>query len=545
MSLSKPEDKAIDFVELPSEEFNCPICLGILQDPYLTACCGNHFCEECIDNVKKSNDKCPLCQAKPLSGVVNKHFKRKLNELKVYCKHKREGCKWKGDYGKLNQHLAIDKSEGECQFVMLKCPLSSMCGKLLPRKSLAHHTNSVCSYRQISCKHCGFLSSYHVVTTQHVNKCVNYPMSCPNECSKQTYPRSQLKSHLASCPEQVVDCNFKEMGCKITLKRHMLQQHLESNSLQHQMIMCQAFKSLQKDKEQLEKKVANLTLEVARSSSEVEYWTKGFKLVATAMKENKWSLYVSKMAEITTIKPATPPLIYKIPLRITQVDCNGSCETNAGGRYGFRRSMGGIRHTHYKASSYVSSPFYSHLNGYKMNLMVEFVCHCLDCREQYFGLLGRSSVQHVDSNITSSILVDIYLLRGEYDAELKWPFECNATITLLNEQKNEDHQKVVKTYMGNKCTTSINGVQLCTKQPVQPKGNRMSQVTEQLQSYDVQSEKVKQLYQEYCKYTKPSTICFPFNSKKCFSKNVSQRGMHASGYLGECETEIFLEINIL
>ena len=142
---ARPEDKAIDFVNLPSEEFNCPICLGILQDPYLTACCGNHsVCEACIDNVKKNNDKCPLCQAKPLNRVVNKHFKRKLNQLKVCCTHKREGCKWKGDYGKLNQHLAIDKTEGECQFVMLKCPLSSMCGKLLPRKSLAHPRGPQC-----------------------------------------------------------------------------------------------------------------------------------------------------------------------------------------------------------------------------------------------------------------------------------------------------------------------------------------------------------------------------------------------------------------
>ena len=53
------------------------------------------------------------------------------------------------------------------------------------------------------------------------------------------------------------------------------------------MIMCQAFKSLQKDNEKLEKKVADLTLEVARLSSEVDYWTKGFKLVATAIKENE------------------------------------------------------------------------------------------------------------------------------------------------------------------------------------------------------------------------------------------------------------------
>ena len=103
----------------------------------------------------------------------------------------------------------------------------------------------------------------------------------------------------------MVDCNFKEMGCKVTLKCHLLQ-HLESNSLQHQMIMCQAFKSFQRDKEILERKVIDLTEEVARSSSEVDYWANGFKLVAAAMKENDWPLYLSKMTEIAAIRPVAP-----------------------------------------------------------------------------------------------------------------------------------------------------------------------------------------------------------------------------------------------
>ena len=535
MSLSKPavDKELLDFVELLSEEYNCPICLGFLQEPYLTACCGNHFCKACIDSVKENNDKCPLCQAKPLNGVVNKHFKRKLNELKVYCTHKKEGCKWKGDYGKLNQHLATEKINGECQFVFLKCPLSTMCGIRLPRKSLIHHTKNVCAYREFSCKHCGFLSSYHVVTTQHVNKCVNYPMTCPNECSKQTYPRSQLKSHLASCPEQTVDCNFTEVGCKAKMKRHLLQQHLESNSLQHQMIMCQAFKSLQRDKEELERKVTDLTKQVDRSSSEVDYWANGFKLVATAMKENDWPLYISKMVEITAIKPVAP-LIYRVPLHIGQVHCNGCCER-------FRKA---ISHSHYEALSYTSTPFYSHSNGYTMQLIVKLVCHCLDCRERSFTLIRHSGSRREDSGIIASLLIDFYLLQGEHDAQLTWPYESSATVTLLNEHKNECHQKLVKTFVGSKSTDG-RGVKLNSKQPSQPKDNRMSQIVEQLRNYSAHVEQLKQLYQEYYKYTKPDTFCYTFNSNKCISKFVRQPGTHASNYIAECKTESFIEIKFM
>ena len=498
MSLSKPtvDNESLNFVELLAEEYNCPICLGFLQEPYLTACCGNHFCKECIDNVKENNDKCPLCQAKPLIGVVNKHFKRKLNELKVYCTHKKEGCKWKGDYGKLNQHLATDKVRGECQYVILKCPLSTMCGIQLPRKSLIHHTKNVCAYREFSCKHCGFLSSFQVVTTQHVKKCVNYPMSCPNECSKQTYPRSQLKNHIALCPEQMVDCNFKEMGCKITMKRRLLQQHLESNSLQHQMIMCQAFKSLQKEKEELERKVTDLTKEVGRSSSEVDYWANGFKLVAAAMKDSAWPLYISKMAEISAIKPEAP-LIYIIPLQITKLHCDGCCER-------FRT------HSHYEATPYSSIPFYSHPNGYKMQLTLKFVCHCLDCREKSFSLVRHSCLQQEDSYITASILVNLYLLQGEYDAQLAWPYEGTATVSLLNEQTNDQHEKLTKTFVGNR-SADDRGVKLNSKQPSEPRDYRLFQIREQLRNYNTNIEQLKELYQEYHKYVKPDTFCFTYN----------------------------------
>ena len=43
----------LKFVDLPNDKFNCLICLRVLQDPYLTACCGNHFCEACIEKVKE------------------------------------------------------------------------------------------------------------------------------------------------------------------------------------------------------------------------------------------------------------------------------------------------------------------------------------------------------------------------------------------------------------------------------------------------------------------------------------------------------------
>ena len=128
--------EGIDFVETPSEELNCPICLGLLQDPFLTACCGNHFCEPCASKVKQNNNKCPLCQDTPLSGIINKG-------LKVYCCHKQTGCSWVGDLGKLEIHVAADKIDGECQFVTVKRPVSTQCVARVLRKSLDDHVKNI------------------------------------------------------------------------------------------------------------------------------------------------------------------------------------------------------------------------------------------------------------------------------------------------------------------------------------------------------------------------------------------------------------------
>ena len=99
-----------------------------------------------------------------------------------------------------------------------------------------------------------------------------YPVLCPNNCSKQTHPRCQLNTHLASCPEQEVYCTFSGVGCKEKLKRRHLQQHLTTNILQHQSIMCQAYHSQNRETSQLQQDKNNLEEQVAYVYVIQEIW---------------------------------------------------------------------------------------------------------------------------------------------------------------------------------------------------------------------------------------------------------------------------------
>ena len=419
MAMSKLAKDQLKFVDPPTDEFKCPICLGILQEPYLTACCGNHFCEACIEKVKENINKCPLCQETPVNGMVNKNLRRKLNELKLYCIHNEAGCKWIGDLGKLEQHLVIGEIKGECQYVLVRCTVSEQCKVTAPRKSITDHSKYHCQYRQFKCEYCKYQSTYLVVTTQHFDQCPKYPVPCPNKCSKQTYQRSQLVTHLASCPEQEVDCTFSEMGCKEKLKRRLLQQHLDTNMLQHQMVMCQAYRSLQQDKKKLEEQVACLTRD----------------LTVMVIKKTDWPLYLARMSQITP-SHLVAPIILKVPFKLG------------------KELLMSNDFLHSYAPTYYSPPFYSHPNGYKLKLSANLLCN--DASNIAGFLMGflcasGSLVGRVRGKIYG-VSIGLCIVDGDYDDNLKWPFEEKVSITLLNERTDDQHHKIERYFKGNKGT---------------------------------------------------------------------------------------------
>lgn len=42
---------------------SCPICLGMMLDPLITACCQNNFCRRCLTTCLRGKPECPLCRA--------------------------------------------------------------------------------------------------------------------------------------------------------------------------------------------------------------------------------------------------------------------------------------------------------------------------------------------------------------------------------------------------------------------------------------------------------------------------------------------------
>lgn len=83
------------------KDITCPICQGILNDPYFCNKCQNNFCGNCINKYKVKNNQCPF-RCKNPKYINNLFLKRILNELlKFKCQ---KGCEEVISYKDVNNH---------------------------------------------------------------------------------------------------------------------------------------------------------------------------------------------------------------------------------------------------------------------------------------------------------------------------------------------------------------------------------------------------------------------------------------------------------
>ena len=133
-------------------EFECPLCLFVTREPHLTDCCGQHFCQACINRIITDRKPCPFCKANSYVVIFDKKQKRRVLELNVECTMKECGCDWSGELGKLDTH--VDTRKGNCQFVDVNCP--NNCGESHQRRHLANHLSDLCPKRPFTCQYCKF-----------------------------------------------------------------------------------------------------------------------------------------------------------------------------------------------------------------------------------------------------------------------------------------------------------------------------------------------------------------------------------------------------
>ena len=317
---------------------------------------------------------------------------------------------------------------------------------------------------------------------------------CSNNCGKVLESRSELENHIDSeCPLTVVDCTFKHVGCEVQLPRRALPTHLaqavvlhlsqQTEKYEERMKMLEAdnerlavkCKRLETSHKELEQKMNGLvhsykrllslnglpgpnpqsvddiehvqyidhadllhslpqysilnftpppgTSEpisrmsvtrtpildsVARNSPRSRRKRSGTDISeryinAEAIQEHQWSsnyayiLTSKSQSNSPTLPPDSPKLIL-LPANLT---------------------MTSFEQHKLNDDHWVSQPFYTHSQGYKM---------CL-----------RVTANGQGSGRGTHITVAVYLMKGEFDDQLEWPFRGDITIQLLNQQGDPGH----------------------------------------------------------------------------------------------------------
>ena len=153
----------------PNKSLECPICLLTLCDPHVVSCCGNEFCQLCIQRVLTDGKPCPVCNDPSFTSMLHKKLLREVNALLVRCPQRALGCQWEGELGKLQHHINPEaetpSSDEGCGFIMVPC--THQCGQQLQRNLIREHEMEACSKRPIEVQITSLAKKFEAVSTEN------------------------------------------------------------------------------------------------------------------------------------------------------------------------------------------------------------------------------------------------------------------------------------------------------------------------------------------------------------------------------------------
>ena len=410
-----------EFVDTLPDTLVCKICHHPSREPYLSLCCGHTFCNSCLKNARKStvlSDACPMCRAEEFTTVPNKQNKRAILSLKVRCTNTKRGCEWTGEVNNITSHLT--NSSG-CKYEEVRCP--NGCENAFERQFLASHIEK-CPCRPTTCQYCHTEGEYQFIEGTHKQQCYKFPVPCPNKCEIGKVPSEHLKEHIKVCPLEIVQCQYHNVGCEAKMARKDLVKHDGEKTNKHLLLMKSTLIDTQSKLADTQSKLADAEQRLASAEKQIKAnhtevlskvenkavfqsnFTKTFvqnrisELEATlkektnliSMLFGEWAIELHTRAAKLSSCDQLLPVIIKVP----------DIMKNIGNKAGWD-----------------SAPFYTHHQGYKMQLNVV---------PAGYG----SSESHYMS-------VYLYIVDGPFDHLLNWELRGKFRVGLLNQICNSEH----------------------------------------------------------------------------------------------------------
>ena len=193
-------------------EFECCICLNVINGDVMLTSCLHRFCGECLlTYIDKGGGSCPKCRTE-INGIeeliISNPFTEKLNNELVRCSN----IECKQIMSRIDYYTHFYK----CEYKKEKCENCNIITYV--NKSDNIH---ICLNPQEKCKKCEAV--YNVSNSyNHLNVCPYTIIMCKNfGCNKQTTIKDQFK-HQNECEYRLLQCRF---GCRNIYNKYNIEEH--------------------------------------------------------------------------------------------------------------------------------------------------------------------------------------------------------------------------------------------------------------------------------------------------------------------------------
>ena len=445
------------------ELYQCAICLLLQREPHLLSCCGAHFCHECITAIKEEGKPCPLCQEKDFSTMLNKSRQREMLDLDVACSFKRDGCPWEGKLRDLEPH-----TEEKCEYLIVSCEWG--CGIVIQRKDVVEHEQKNCPNRPWYLK---FDDNQVKVLAERVHKLEETNTCLQDEVKSVKSENERLKvkieelsvqqsvanqrqeellAQIRSLSEDIEKLKQQEFAASITALNEEIEKLKEAGDFATKISsVVDEVQKLMDDNSLLREEIEQLATmqrmndrnSVTKEDNEVNKDVE-IEQLATKQRMNDRNSATKEDIEInkdvrSTMDDASstqsPSPINIDPVIPSSVESSSSNESSL---TPFSFTMKSFEHRNQQKVVWFGPPFYTHSGGYKMQLRVD--------------------ANGTQDGAGTHMSVYVYLMKGEFDEELSWPFRGHVTVRILNQLNDFNHYERVIDFPKGTNPLSVNRV---------------------------------------------------------------------------------------
>uniref|UniRef100_A0A4W3J2P4 TNF receptor-associated factor n=1 Tax=Callorhinchus milii TaxID=7868 RepID=A0A4W3J2P4_CALMI len=409
------------------DKYLCVECHGILRKPFQVQC-GHRFCASCLKwIVSSSPQKCAACIEEDIyedptsilnetSAFPDNAARREVESMLAVCIN--QGCSWKGT---VRQYETTH--EGRCEFMQVHC---EACRSLVRQVDLARHLERECLERSLNCKFCK--SSFHYKEIKaHDEICPKFPITC-EWCGKRKIPREKPESvkeagdkvsRMLSSVRELEEILGPFQSLSLGQRARDLPGALPVTELEKQFVTGrQKVEEILRRCGTVELKIGTfenivcvLNREVERASVTMTAYDQQHKLDT-----EKIEALQAKVRQLERAAALKDLAIAELELQVQVFEYITYDGVFIWKISDFNRrrqeAMSG------RAAAIFSPAFYTSKYGYKM------------CLRIYLNGDGVGRGSHVS--------LFFVVMRGNYDALLRWPFKQKVTLMLMD-QNNREH----------------------------------------------------------------------------------------------------------